>query len=240
MNFGAIVAPTIREIFVEKIETMILSGQLAAGDRLPAERELAEQMNISKTAVHDGLKELARKGFITVKGRHGTYISNYSENGNFDTLAAILKYNEGRLDRDYVRDVLEIRTAVEGQAFILFAKRHTEEDIQSLKDKIAQIYVYITDSGKKTDVAELAKKFYEFHHLVCVKSKNRMLPLFMSSFKSVSLIFWQKSLRIFGIEKSVKMLMDFTICLEQGRGNDALNMLKAGEEYYLEKVFSLN
>ena len=48
MEFGQIVAPTIKELFIERIEGMILSGQLKPGERLPSERDLAEQMKISK------------------------------------------------------------------------------------------------------------------------------------------------------------------------------------------------
>ena len=49
MEFGQIVAPTIKELFIERIEGMIFSGALKPGDRLPSERDLAEQMKISKT-----------------------------------------------------------------------------------------------------------------------------------------------------------------------------------------------
>ena len=40
MQFGVIEAPTIKELFIDKIVSMILSGSLSVGDRLPTEREL--------------------------------------------------------------------------------------------------------------------------------------------------------------------------------------------------------
>lgn len=40
MRFKEIVAPTIKELFVQQIEKMILSGQLRPGDRIPSERDL--------------------------------------------------------------------------------------------------------------------------------------------------------------------------------------------------------
>ena len=70
MEFGQIVAPTIKELFIERIEGMILSGTLKPGDRLPSERELAEQMKISKTIVHIGLEDLARDGQPRDAQRH--------------------------------------------------------------------------------------------------------------------------------------------------------------------------
>lgn len=69
MDFGQIVAPTIKELFIERIEGMILSGTLKPGDRLPSERDLAEQMKISKTIVHIGLEDLAR--MASSRLRHG-------------------------------------------------------------------------------------------------------------------------------------------------------------------------
>ena len=75
MEFGQIVAPTIKELFIERIEGMILSGQLKPGERLPSERDLAEQMKISKTIVHIGLEDLARMGFLEVTPRRGTVVA---------------------------------------------------------------------------------------------------------------------------------------------------------------------
>ena len=62
MAFREIVAPTVKELFIQQLEGMILSGELRPGDRLPTERELEDEMKISKTVVHEGLRELHRLG----------------------------------------------------------------------------------------------------------------------------------------------------------------------------------
>lgn len=90
MNFGEIVAPTIKELFIQKIEGMILSGELKPGDSLPTERELADEMRISKTVVHEGIRELSRLGFLDVVSRKGVTVADYAQNGNLNTLMAIL------------------------------------------------------------------------------------------------------------------------------------------------------
>ena len=64
MKFKSINTLSIKELFISQIEEMILSGELKPGDKLPTERELADEMNISKTIVHDGIRELARIGFL--------------------------------------------------------------------------------------------------------------------------------------------------------------------------------
>ena len=53
MPFQEISAPSLRELFIQQLEGLILSGELCPGDRLPTERELADEMKISKTVVHE-------------------------------------------------------------------------------------------------------------------------------------------------------------------------------------------
>ena len=76
MNFKEIKALSIKELFISQLEEMILSGELKPGDRLPSERELADEMNISKTIVHDGIRELSRIGFLDVVSRKGVYVAD--------------------------------------------------------------------------------------------------------------------------------------------------------------------
>ena len=62
MPFQQISAPSLRELFVQQLEGLILSGELRPGDHLHTERELADEMKISKTVVHEGLRELLAIG----------------------------------------------------------------------------------------------------------------------------------------------------------------------------------
>ena len=77
MAFREIVAPTVKELFIQQLEGMILSGELRPGDRLPTERELADEMKISKTVVHEGLQELHRLGHQRQAGPHGAGVRPY-------------------------------------------------------------------------------------------------------------------------------------------------------------------
>ncbi|TMC92247.1 MAG: FadR family transcriptional regulator, partial [Chloroflexi bacterium] len=52
------------EQVAEQIEKRILDGELRSGDRLPTERELAEQFHVSRTAVREAMKILAQKGLV--------------------------------------------------------------------------------------------------------------------------------------------------------------------------------
>ena len=58
MEFQKISSPSLRELFVEQLEHMILSGKLAVGEKLPPERQLAESMQVSRSVVNGGISDL--------------------------------------------------------------------------------------------------------------------------------------------------------------------------------------
>jgi len=233
MQFGVIVAPTIKELFVEKIQGLILSGRLAVGDRLPSERELAEEMKVSKTIVHLGLKDLERMGFICVNARQGTFVANYAENGTYETLNAIIKFSGGKLDHQNVASLLELRVAVEGQAVRRFAADHTDADIAFLQKMIDDMKFWIANDSH-FDRHELASKIFYFHHSICLRSKNTILPLVLNAFKDVSVFFWETSIQIYGVNKSIDHLEYFLKLLSNGQGEDLVKYMARGSEFYLE------
>ena len=85
MQLGVIEVPTLKELFIEKMEEQILSDKLRPGDSLPSERQLQEETHISKTVIHAGLAELEQKGFIEILPRKGTVVADYKETGRIET-----------------------------------------------------------------------------------------------------------------------------------------------------------
>lgn len=86
MNFEQLYAPSLKELFVQKLQGMILSGELPMGEKLPSERELCQQMGVSRAVVNGGITELARQGFLEVRPRQGAYVADYRRDGNMETL----------------------------------------------------------------------------------------------------------------------------------------------------------
>ena len=116
MAFREIVAPTVKELFIQQLEGMILSGELRPGDRLPTERELADEMKISKTVVHEGLRELHRLGFLDIASRRGVTVADYAQTGSLETLMAIMDYHGSLPDEKTARSILRLRYYLEAPA----------------------------------------------------------------------------------------------------------------------------
>lgn len=236
MEFEAIVAPTIKELFMDNMVSLILSGKLRVGERLPPERELAAEMKVSKTIVHSGLTELERMGFVTIVPRKGTIVANYSEKGTQETFGALLKYNGGRLDRHTVESMFEFRVALEGASFSRFAAVHTDEDIRALHAVVDRAKMMAADPEHYSE-KELASQIFSFHHAVCVRGGNNVFPLVLNAFKTVSIVFWENGIRIYGREVSAERSEKYLRCLEERDTAGAMRLLDDDIELYLQKMF---
>ena len=107
MEFEKLVSPSLKDLFITHIEAMILSGELPVGQQLPPERQLAQSMGVSRAVVNSGVAELERRGFLEVRPRVGTFVTDYRRAGTLDTLKSIMTYNRGRLRNEEIRSILE-------------------------------------------------------------------------------------------------------------------------------------
>ena len=225
-DFGKIVAPTMCELFVRRLADMILSGELRVGEHLPPERQMAEQMGVSKSVAHSGLAELARIGLVTIKPQSGTYVADYMVTGNLETFNAIVRFNGNHLDADTVAAIFDFRLAVEGFALRRLAKCRTQADVAALRADIERIGDDIA-SGAMTYTG-LAERFQQFHLRICQCSRSAMLPLTMNAVREGSIALWERYLRTAGLESAVNLLTQFVDAIERQDGNAAYALLEQG------------
>lgn len=229
MGFTEIVAPTVKELFVRQIQGMILSGDLKTGDRLPTERELAQTMKISKTAVHEGLSELRRTGFLEAAPGRGLQVADYAQNGNLDTLLAIMQYHDGRMDSETACSLLDIRKFLEGPALEILAEKRTEEDLKVLEELEEKAREAV---GTTED--ELAQAFYTYHRTIAYLSGNRISPLVFNAFGPPILIFWKDFIRMAGSDVALSQLHDMTELIRERKGSEARALLEERIDQFKE------
>jgi GntR family transcriptional repressor for pyruvate dehydrogenase complex len=124
--FKPVHPPTTFEETVERLGTAIRLGLLAAGSRLPPERDLADELGISRSTLRQALTTLVQSGhLVSVRGRAGgTFVADeppLGQGGNVEPLG------------DQGRAVLDYRVAVEVGATMLAAERATEHDLVPLE-----------------------------------------------------------------------------------------------------------
>lgn len=194
MDFAKLKAPTLKELFVREFETMILSGKLKIGEKLPPERILAEKMQVSRAVVNSGIAELSRKGFLNVKPRSGVFVMDYRRYGTVDTLLSIMNYNGGHLRQDEIRSILEIKMIVDKLAVELSVDRHSDEDIASLEHYLDKMQHLNDNTSKAADAA------FSFYHELAMTSQNTLLPLIYRSFRVPVTHLWIRFVENYGNE----------------------------------------
>ncbi len=178
MQLTEIVAPTMKELFIKEIITLILSGQLTPGEKLLTEREMASQMKISRTIVNLGMSELENMGFIEIVPRKGAYVSDYAKKGKLDTLAHIANFNGGRFDKNTLDSIMQFRKLNESEGTYLCALHRSENDVCELKDLYMQIIA-------EDDPNHLGKLVFKFHHTILCGSQNNIFPLVYNTFEYI-------------------------------------------------------
>lgn len=192
MEFKKISSPTLRELFVQQLEDLILSGKLKIGEKLPTERQLAESMQVSRSVVNNGLSDLEKKGFLVVKPRSGTYVEDYRKNGTLDTLISIMKFNGGRLRNDEVKSILEVRIALDTLAARLCIPNITDEEVEVLHQDVERI-------RKAGGIGEASEAAFDFQHDFALFSKNTLIPLIFQSFHTPVFTLWERFCTLYGI-----------------------------------------
>lgn len=218
MEFEKISIPSPKECFFENVKSKILTGELAPGQKLPSERELAERTGINQSAIHLAIKDLERTGFLDIVPRHGTYIADYASSGNYETLHEILRSGSRHMTEQRVVSLVETRNAIEGGALIRLANEHTPEDIKALEEHIG---LFRSARGKGLGADELGRMTKDFHYLICKLSRNEVFTLLMNSFAEISQGLWRHCAGHWGLEGLIEQSEHLLSLIKQGRGLDA-------------------
>jgi DNA-binding FadR family transcriptional regulator len=125
--FMPVEPPTTFEETVERLGTAIRLGLLTPGSQLPPERDLADQLNISRSTLRQALTTLVQSGhLVSFRGRAG---------GTFVAKEPPLGQNvEEEVLGEEARAVLDYRVAVETGATVLAAERARDEDLERLTE----------------------------------------------------------------------------------------------------------
>ena len=192
MEFEKLSAPSLKDLFIQQLQRMILSGEIAVGTQLPPERELAQQMQVSRAVVNGGMAELAKQGFVEVRPRQGAVVADYRRRGNLSTLIAIMEYQGGVLGKEEVQSILEVRRALEHLAVSNAIRRASDTDL----DRLGGLLAAIAQCDTPAQAAEAA---WVYQHELALVSGNSILPLIYYSFKPPVITLWIRFCRLYGI-----------------------------------------
>ncbi|ASJ72588.1 FadR/GntR family transcriptional regulator [Granulosicoccus antarcticus] len=175
--FEPIEHTSVVESVIEQIEMLILNGILRDGARLPAERDLALQLGVSRPKVREAFKILENNELITVRHGEGTFVAPLIGSAMSPALIALYSRHQNAF-----LDYLEFRAEQEGFAAGLAAARATHAD----KEILASIIVKLETAHATDDTDASQDADIEFHAAIIDASHNSLLVHTMSSIYSLT------------------------------------------------------
>jgi GntR family transcriptional repressor for pyruvate dehydrogenase complex len=118
----------LSEVVASSLLEMLRKKQIAPGDRLPTESELAENFQVSRTVVREGVKSLVAMGFLEIRRGIGTFVVDTQLGPLRDPLSGA---NGG--EPSHLLELLEFRQIVEPESAALAARRRTEAELLEME-----------------------------------------------------------------------------------------------------------
>ena len=176
MAFDRTKAASLTESVVQTLLGKILSGDLRAGDWLPTERELAEQLGVSRSSVHLAVLELAGKGFLETVPRRGTVVCDYRKHPTPDSLPLLMSYGAVELEQALFSDMMETRLLLETESARLACDNIYENTFREMQQLLEDL---------QQPQADVAGILYGFHYRLVQASGNSIYSMIFRGFEPV-------------------------------------------------------
>lgn len=148
----------LRDVVFNTLRQAILRGELKPGERL-MEIQLANKLGVSRTPIREALRKLELEGLVNMVPRKGAEVADITEKS--------------------LRDVLEVRKALEELSVQLACEKITEEEIEELK-RVAERF---KDTLDDQDVTKIAEADVAFHDVIYTATDNQKLILLLNNLR---------------------------------------------------------
>lgn len=169
MPFQKIQPEKLSIAVVKQIEMLILRGILRPGERLPAERELAERLGVSRPSLREAISVLQDQGLLTAKAGSGIYVAEVLGSAFSPALVRLFGSHE-----EAVFDYLSFRRDIEGLAAERAARLGSDSDlkvVQAIFDKMDAAH----SRNSAEDEAQLDAQF----HMAIIEASHNVVMLHM-------------------------------------------------------------
>lgn len=174
MELTPIKTKRLYEEIVDQIKNLIAEGKLKPGDKLLAERDLADRFQVSRASVREAIRTLEMLGIIDIRPGEGTFVRGTETDDIIRPLAMFLA-----VERNSLLDMFEMRRIFETATASLAAQRATFEELDQIESMLAnmreRLNLQDSEKGEEFDAA--------FHYAVAEATHNSLLT---KLFKTVS------------------------------------------------------
>jgi GntR family transcriptional regulator, transcriptional repressor for pyruvate dehydrogenase complex len=155
---------SVPEEIILELKSLIDSGHLMPGSKLPGERELAQRMNVSRPSLREALRVLSLLGVIENRPGSGTYITSSSDNWPVEPFSILFL-----LKKSTLIEVFEARMLLEGGVAALAAEHRSAEDLLAMEETLKNMRLNLRHSEK------YATYELEFHRAIIEAAGNLVI-----------------------------------------------------------------
>ncbi|WP_147804406.1 FadR/GntR family transcriptional regulator [Alkalicoccus halolimnae] len=198
MSFKQIQTKKISEIVREQIEERMRAGKIQPGDKLSSVVQLAEEFQVSRSAVREALSALRAVGAVTIRQGEGTFVNEYDFSGIFDPLK-----KERVISKQEMLDLFEVRKIIEAGTAELAALKRTGQNLQEIRDALTDMETASEESvGEAADVS--------FHLAVAASTQNKTMVQMMEQLADTlrRTMFEARRVWLFSEKKSLNRLFE--------------------------------
>ena len=175
---------TFEEI-TDQIRDLVYTKKLKPGDKLPAERDLAEMFNAGRTAVRESLRVLEHSGLIIVKqgSEGGSFVKEVDSSAVSKSFIDVIRRREVS-----VENFIEVRIGVEKLAIGSAMVRITPEELDLLKKCVEDAEALLEGAAQEGHLPDLDSWVAvngEFHVILARATKNPLFEMIVESFLTV-------------------------------------------------------
>jgi DNA-binding FadR family transcriptional regulator len=147
---------------ISELQSVISSGELKVGDKLPPEPVLMERFGVGRSTVREAVRALVHSGVLRVQVGDGTYVS--ATPGASDTLT-------DKIGRASVAELFDVRRTFEMSVASLAARNRSDKDMKRLREAASAC----EDAAEHDDPEAFVEADYRFHMEVAAATKNTLL-----------------------------------------------------------------
>ncbi|PHQ69388.1 MAG: GntR family transcriptional regulator [Sneathiella sp.] len=214
LDFGPIQPKRIFEEICDRVRGQIANGKLCPGDKLPSERDLAEQFKVSRTAVREALRSLENSGLIQL--RKGAKGGAFIIEGN-QTLTRSLE-DMISIGRITLADLTEARVLIQEVIVRLVCERATEEDFLALERDLDTVE-QLTREGRLHEKVSYSINFYK---VLAEITKNQVIIILIDSLTQIL----RRMIRLFELDVALDLVRTRRAFMRHLRAHDADSAIK--------------
>jgi GntR family transcriptional repressor for pyruvate dehydrogenase complex len=160
---------------IQRIKDMIISGELAPGQRLPPEKELGERLGLSRSSLREAVKALEVIRVLDVRRGDGTYVTSLEPHLLLEAMSFVVDLHTDRS----VLEILAVRRILEPAAAALAARGIRPDQTTALEH-------IVNAPGPHLSIEELVQHDLAFHQAIVEATGNEYLSRLMQSMSSAT------------------------------------------------------